>query len=120
MRPVISDQLPDIDIANSVAVSKHKWLIADIGLNPLDPAPGNGFNAGIDQSHRPGFGGVVVNNPLALILEIEGYIRFVEKVVGKVLFDKVSLIAETDDEIIEAIMGIDFHDVPENRPFTDL
>ena len=51
--------------------------------------------------------------------EVEGDIRLMQEVVGKVFFDTVSLITETDNEIIEAVAGIDFHNMPQNGLFAD-
>jgi hypothetical protein len=54
----------------------------------------------------------MMSNPLVVIAKVEGNIGFMEKVMGKILFDGISLIAKTNYEIIEPIMGINFHNMP--------
>src|ERR1051326_2975386 len=51
----------------------------------------------------------------AVISGVERYVGHVEKIVREVLLDHVSFVSTADDEIANPIMGIDFHDVPENR-----
>ena len=48
-----------------------------------------------------------------LISEIKGYITVVEIVVSKVLLDNLLLVACADHEIIEAVIGILLHYMPE-------
>ncbi len=43
-----------------------------------------------------------------------------QKVVSKVLFDYVTFVTAADYEIIHAKGGIKLHDMPENRPTTNL
>jgi len=47
--------------------------------------------------------------------EVEGDVARVEVVVGEVLLDEVALVAEADDELLDAVGGVDLHDVPEDR-----
>ena len=39
-----------------------------------------------------------------------------QKVIREIFLDQVALVTEADDKIIEAVMAVDFHDVPKNRP----
>ena len=43
-----------------------------------------------------------------------------EEVVGEVFLDDVALIATAHDEIVDAVVGVELHDVPQNRPPADL
>jgi hypothetical protein len=43
-----------------------------------------------------------------------------QKVIGKIFFDIISLVSQADNEIIDAIMRIDLHDMPENGLAADL
>jgi hypothetical protein len=36
----------------------------------------------------------------------------VHEIIGKIFFDNVALVAQADDEIMMAVAGIYFHDVP--------
>jgi len=44
----------------------------------------------------------------------------VQEVVGEVLLYDVALVAAADDEVIDAVVGVHLHDVPEYRTATDL
>jgi len=46
---------------------------------------------------------------------IERDIRHVQKVVREVLFDHITFVTEADHEVMDPIMGINFHDVPQDR-----
>jgi hypothetical protein len=61
-----------------------------------------------------------MRDPLVGIPEIERDIGFVEVVVREVLLDGIPLVAEADDEIVEPIMGVDLHDVPQDWLFSNL
>src|SRR5690242_10122916 len=56
----------------------------------------------------------------SVVGHVERHIGHMEKIVREILLDDVALVAETDDEIVDAPVGIDFHDVPEDRAATDL
>jgi len=47
-----------------------------------------------------------------VLLHIEGHIRHMKKVVRKVLFDHVPLESSTNNEIPNAMLGIDFKNMP--------
>jgi hypothetical protein len=43
-----------------------------------------------------------------------------QKVVGKILFDYVSLVAAANDELVDSMRGVRLHDVPQNGFAADL
>lgn len=45
---------------------------------------------------------------------MDRHVRDVDEVVREVLLDQVSLVAQTDDEIIQPVMAVCLHDVPKN------
>ncbi len=49
-----------------------------------------------------------------------GHIGGMEEVVGEVLLDDVALVSAADDEVVDAVLGVDLQDVPEDRPAADL
>ena len=51
--------------------------------------------------------------------QMKRHIGHVQEVIGEVLLDHVSLVTKADDEIVEAIVTIDLHDVPEDRAAAD-
>ena len=52
---------------------------------------------------------------IAAIGEIVCNVRGVQKVVRKVLLDDVLFIARADDELVETVVAVQLHDVPQNR-----
>src|SRR5580658_3598980 len=42
-----------------------------------------------------------------------------EQIVGEVLFDDITLVPETDNELMEAITAVNGHDMPQKRPSAD-
>ena len=55
-----------------------------------------------------------------LVPEVVGDIRRVKVIVGEVILDHVSLVATANDKVIDAVGGVNFHDMPEDGPVTDL
>ena len=55
-----------------------------------------------------------------VLLHIESHIGHVKKVIREVLLDHIPLVAGADDEVADAVGGVDFHDMPENRLASDL
>src|SRR6476646_7090010 len=51
---------------------------------------------------------------------MESHIRHMKEVVSKIFLDHVALIAQTNDEIRQSIMAVDFHDMPQDRTPPDL
>src|SRR5713226_9507631 len=51
---------------------------------------------------------------------MEGHIRHMKEVVSKIFLDHVPLITQTNDEIRQSIMAVDFHDMPQDRTPADL
>ena len=43
-----------------------------------------------------------------------------EKIVSEVFLDDVTFIAEADNEIVEAVMAVDLHDMPQDWTTADL
>src|SRR5262249_4587715 len=75
--------------------------------------------AGVDERHAPGlrFRRVHLERVLR---EVDRHVRRVEEVVGEILLDDVTFVAEAHDEIVEAVRRVSLHDVPENRLSADL
>ena len=55
-----------------------------------------------------------------IVLQVDGDFGDVQKIIGKIFFDHVAFISEADDEVVDSVVGIYFHDVPENRFAADL
>src|SRR5260370_37388429 len=53
-------------------------------------------------------------------VHVEGHIGGMEEVVGEVLLDDVALVSAADDEVIDAVLGINLQNVPQNGPAANL
>ena len=86
--------------------------------NAPETAAGHRMHAGIDHGHAPvrPFAAVIID---AVGAEVDGNVAVVENKVYEIFLDHIALVAGADDEIIEAVMGIDIHDVPEDRHAAD-
>ena len=109
----------DVDVGNAVAIGQAEGFLV---CNPVDHAlqapAGHRRLAGVNQGDAPVFSFVAVSDHLG-IRHIEGYVRHVQRVVREELLDHVALVAEADDEIIDAMSTVHLHDMPQNRPSAD-
>jgi len=55
----------------------------------------------------------------AQMRHIEGDVRHVKEIIGEILLDHIALVAAAHDEIVDAMTGIDLHDVPKDRLAAD-
>src|SRR5260221_1229270 len=117
---VESDAFGDVDIAYAVAVGQAEILVVtQIGQDLLDAAADHGAFAGIDQGDRPGFS-ILAQNVHLVFAQVESDVGLVQEVVREILLDHIALVAEADDEIVDAVAGVDFHDMPQDRLAADL
>ena len=84
-----------------------------------EAAAGSGLFAGVDEGDAPGFGDGVVHGHL-VGGHVEGHVGGVQEVVGEVLLDDVALVAAADDEVVDAVRGVELEDVPEDGQTADL
>ena len=117
---VEGDQGADIDVRHAIAIGEAEGLFfLDVVRHALETAARHGGLAGVHQGHAPGFGLALVHFH-AVVGHVEGHVRHVQEVVGEVLIDHVALVAAADHEVVDAVRGIDLHDVPQNGLPADL
>ena len=106
------NRFSDVYIGNTVAIGEAEGTVAlEVGLYTLETAAGEGVGTCVNQGDAPGLGFAVVNLPL-VGGHVEGDIAGVEEVIRKIFFYQIALVAETDDEIVNAMGRIDFQNVP--------
>jgi len=109
-------QVADVDIADAIAVRAQEDVIADVPLHPLDPAPGHRLRAGVSQRHVK-----VLLKVLAVVRDLvagtkgDGEVTLHRLVIEEVLLDHVASVAKAEHEVLEAVMGVELHDVPQQR-----
>jgi len=117
---VEGDRGGDVDVGNTIAIGHTERLVAFHKLRDLSETPTrSGLLASVDESHPPWFGHGVVDRHRVLG-HVEGDVGGVKKIIGEVLLDDVALVAAADDEIVDAVRGVELENVPENRQAADL
>ena len=119
MSLVVLEQFLDIDVTNGVAIGQHEGLVTHVILDALHATASLCIQSGVDNRNPPWFYMLAMNNQLIAPSEVKGHVRGVQEVVGKPLLDHVLPIAGAYNEIIETIMGIHFHDVPQDGHTTN-
>jgi hypothetical protein len=114
------DRGRDIDVSDPVAIGHAKGVFAgDMLLDPQQSPAGHGRIARVHQSHVPVLRAPLVNFH-AVFGHSEGYVRHVEEVIGEIFLDDVAFVPAADHEIVDAVVCVDLHDVPQDRPPADL
>jgi hypothetical protein len=85
----------------------------------LQAPAGLGLLAGVHQRDTPRLGRALVHLH-AVVGDIKGDVGDVQEVVGEVLLDQVTLVAQADHELVDSVGRVDLHDVPEDRLAADL
>ena len=109
------DQVMNIDITDTIAISQHKRLIANIFLYALDACAGLRIQPRINECHFPWFRYIVVHRHAIALCKIEGDVRGVQIVVSKVFLDHIAFITKANDKFMKAVVGVDLHNMPEDR-----
>ena len=110
----------DVDVGDTVAVGHAEGLVGvEVLGDAAEASSGAGGFSGVDEGDAPGFGDGLVDGHL-VVVHVEGDVGGVEEVVGEELLDDVALVSAADDEVIDAVLGVDLEDVPEDGAATDL
>ena len=114
------DKLAHIHIRHAVAIGQEKILFLDVPLNAFHPAAGHGVEPGLGEGHVPVFFcDRTVQRQFGRGAQTETEIGTGQVVIEEVALDHPALVAEAQDEVLEAVVREPFHDVPENRPVAD-
>jgi hypothetical protein len=113
------DQVLDVDLRDAVAIGHAEGLVAEIVAQAPQPAAGLSLQASVHQRHAPGLRAADMGRDIVLRI-VEGHVGHVQPVVREELLDHVALVAERENELVDAALGVDLHDVPEDRAPSDL
>lgn len=122
MRAMKGQERFQIDVTHPIAVGKAEGsIIFQIVGHPANTSAGLSGKTGLGQSHRPVILVVAaVKLDGFLPTEVHGDIPHPGFVVEEEVLDDVALVAQAQDEIIEAVAGVVLHDVPQYRAPPDL
>jgi hypothetical protein len=72
----------------------------------------------VNQRNLPVFG-VIFMNFHAVLAHIESYITIIKCIVGEIFFYDMPFVTATNNKLVNAEGGIDFHNMPKNRLATN-
>lgn len=110
----------NITVSQTVSVSEEEVVILHVRQRARKTTTGLGVRAGIEQRHRPIFlivMGMILY--LGFATELKRHVAGLPKVVAKKILDDLTLVTETEDELLMPVMGVGLHNVPKNRPAPD-
>src|SRR5882757_1988907 len=113
VRAMERQQVIQVDVGYTITPGEHEGFIAQVRSEPLDAAAGLGLHAGVDQVDVPVGNDAAVHFDLAG-LERDAQIAVQGAIVEHVLLDDFAFVAQCDGELVEPVVGVMHHDVPEN------
>ena len=113
-------RVADIHIRHAIAIRHHEGVAIDVPLDPLDPAAGHRLLTRIRQRHTEILlvvGVEIVDPRLASQVNREIIIHCF--IIQEIFFDHLASVAQAEHEISVAVVGVEFHDVPDDRLLAD-
>src|SRR5262245_15791859 len=117
--PVKRDEIRDIHVAHAVAIGQTKCRVVEIIADALEASASHRLLAGIDKRYPPRIARAAVGLD-RVIAQIDREIAVTVEEIEEVVLDRVALVTAADHEIVQSMMRIQFHDVPEDRLSADL
>src|SRR5262245_26978665 len=115
MRLVEGERCGNIDVSQTITIGKGEdVLVGKMGKNAFQATSRLSLFSGVEQRDSPRFSEGAVNID-TVVLNIYRDIRRMQKIVHKIFLNYISLVTKAYDKIIEAVMTINFHDVPKDR-----
>ena len=109
----------DVDVGDAVAIGQAEYLVVfDIAERALHAPTSLRSIAGLDQRDPPRFGGLAMHFH-AVFRDMERDVGHVQEVIREIFLDQIAAVAKADDEVVEAEMAVNLHDVPDDRLAAD-
>ena len=106
------EQRVNVDVPDAVPIGDHKGLVLQPFSEPQQPAARHGTYPRVDHSDAP-VDTVAADNVAGAVLKIDEVVVGTGEITVKILFNAFALITARHEKILEAVSGINFHDVPE-------
>ena len=114
-RPLMRlDGVGYVEVGHSIAVGQEKAFPVHELLHPLQPAARLGMQAGIYHGDPPVLG-IILQYLHGIILQVDRHVAIVTEIVGEIFLDDILLIATADNEVVDAIVAVGLHDMPQYR-----
>ena len=120
MAAVKCKQLGDIYIRHPVSIGQKEGFLPNIGLYALHSSACHGIQPRIYKGNPPGLRHIIMHGHLILLSKIKGHITVMEIIIRKPLLYHMLLIAAADNKIMNSIMRVALHNMPENGFSSDL
>ena len=111
----------EVDVRYAVAVRDHELIAFDVLARSVDSAAGLRRLSSLREENAPLLLRMEWLQVLdAALADVNTNVAVHRAVVKEVVPDHVALVAETENEIHDPEVGVELHDVPEDRLSTDL
>ena len=108
------EQLAQVQTGDAVSISEHEGFVLQALLESFETAPGVRFLACISQVNDPIFTGPIVLINLAA-REVDAQTSSQARIVHEKAFDHRSPMPQGNVKLLQAMMSVMLHDVPDDR-----
>ena len=116
---VKGEESVDVHVRQAVAIGAHEPVVADVLLEAPDATSGHGIEPGVDDADAP-VEPAAVEHLHGAVAQVDNEVALVGDDVPEVFLDHVTAIAAGDEEIPMPVAREERHEVPEDRPSTNL
>src|SRR6516164_10725631 len=115
-------QTLDINIGYAIAIGKHEFIAVDPRFDSLDASARERLFPGVDQRHGPVRRPVWLRSldPVILAAQVNGEILVINFIVVEVLLDDLSPVTKGEHKLLEAVVCVYHHNMPQNGLRADL
>ena len=109
----------NVEIADAVAIGQAESFVAYVLANTLDASTRHGVQTGIDKGDTPRLGGCMMYLN-RIVAQVDREIGVPLEVFQEVFLQEMAFVAAANDKIIQSMMRVELHDVPDDRKSSDL
>src|SRR2546423_1715443 len=114
-----TEYAPDIKICHTVTIRQQKCVVFDVFFNSFNTRPCHGIKSGVGESNFPSGLRMTGNDLDILAAQLNREIIGEHFIVVEVILDDFALIAKAQDKVLEPVLAVGLHDVPEYRHSAD-
>src|SRR4029077_18655647 len=115
------DEAADVHVADAVTVREKERVAIHVLADLADTSAGLAVEAGVGEGNVEAlFLVMAVIADLRTFAEAHGEVVVHGLVIQEIFFDGAALVAQAQNELTEAVVRVDLHDVPENGTAPDL
>ena len=112
------NEVADVDVADAVAIRHAEGAVFHIIGDPLEPPARHRLFARLHDSNGPAFD-AVLQHFQPVVLQVEAAVAVTQEIIREVFLDDVALVPAAHNKLINAVGGVNLHDVPQNRSAAD-